>query len=104
MFFKKDRLQDMMKVGGPAGVLGFHIVSSTFVGLAMGYFLGDWLDETFGWGVRPWMIIIFLILGIVAGFRMVFQDLKKIERQEERGRESLQKRETEDGDADDPGA
>lgn len=93
-----------MKVGGTASVMGLHLVSSTFVGLAMGYFLGDWLDETFGWGVKPWAIMIFLILGIVSGFSMVIQDLKKIEREEKRGRESLQKWETEDGDADDPGA
>lgn len=104
MFFKKDRFQDFLKVGGTAGVLGLHLVSSTFVGLAMGYYFGGWLDKTFGWSVKPWTTIIFLLLGIVSGFRMVYQDLQKLQREDERGRESSQKRESGDDDADDAGA
>lgn len=92
-----------MKVGGTAGVLGLHMVSSTVVGLAMGYFLGDWLDETFGWSIRPWTTIIFLLLGIVSGFRMVYQDVQKLQREED-GFESPQKRESGDDDANGPGA
>ena len=46
-----------------ASSVGINLVLSTFVGLAMGYGL-DSLFHT-----SPWLTIIFLILGIVAGFR-----------------------------------
>lgn len=52
-----------MKVLVRAGSVGIHLVSATFVGLAIGYYLDKWL------GTRPWFIIIFLILGIITGFR-----------------------------------
>ena len=50
-----------------ASMIGIHIVTSTFVGLAMGY----WLDRLFG--SEPWLTIIFLLIGIAAGFRDLFR-------------------------------
>lgn len=44
---------------------------STFVGLAIGY----WLDKVFD--TSPWLTIIFLVLGIIAGFRELFRMAKK---------------------------
>ena len=46
-----------------ASTVGIHLVLSTFVGFGMGYFLDRFL------GTSPWFTAIFLILGIVAGFR-----------------------------------
>lgn len=46
-----------------ASSVGLNLVFSTFVGLAIGYGL-DSLFHT-----SPWLLIIFTILGIVAGFR-----------------------------------
>ena len=46
-----------------ASTVGIQLVLSTFVGFAMGYFLDRFL------GTSPWLTAIFLILGIVAGFR-----------------------------------
>jgi len=46
-----------------ASTIGINLVLSTFVGLAIGYGL-DSLFHT-----SPWLTIIFLILGIIAGFR-----------------------------------
>jgi len=42
------------------------MVAATLIGLAMGYHLDRWL------GTNPWMTLIFLCLGIVAGFRNVY--------------------------------
>ena len=50
-----------------ASSVGINLVLSTFVGLAMGYGL-DSLFHT-----SPWLTIIFLILGIIAGFRELFR-------------------------------
>ena len=46
-----------------ASTVGIQLVLSTFVGFGMGYFLDKFL------GTSPWLTAIFLILGIVAGFR-----------------------------------
>ncbi len=44
---------------------------STFVGLGIGY----WLDNVFSTG--PWLTLIFLLLGIVAGFVEIFRMIHK---------------------------
>lgn len=46
-----------------ASTVGIQLVLSTFVGFGMGYFIDKFL------GTFPWLTVIFLILGIVAGFR-----------------------------------
>lgn len=46
-----------------ASSIGINLVLSTFVGLAIGYGL-DSLFHT-----SPWLTLIFLLLGIIAGFR-----------------------------------
>lgn len=57
-----------------ASVVGLNLVSATFVGLAIGYWLDRWL------GTSPWLLLVFLVLGIVAGFRNVLQEVRKIQR------------------------
>ena len=42
------------------------MVAATFIGLAMGHYLDLWL------GTTPWLTLVFLLLGIVSGFRNVF--------------------------------
>jgi ATP synthase protein I len=55
-----------------AALMGTNMVASTVVGLAMGYFLDKWLDTA------PWMLITWLLLGIVAGFRSMYLETMKI--------------------------
>lgn len=74
MFFpRQDKPSGALEVLSTAGTIGLHLVSATFVGLAMGYFLDKWL------GTEPWLLLIFLILGIVAGFRDVFLEVRRIQ-------------------------
>lgn len=42
------------------------MVAATFIGLAMGYYLDKWL------GTDPWLTLVFLLLGIVSGFRNIY--------------------------------
>ena len=58
-----------------ASTVGLNLVLSTFIGLAMGYGL-DRLFRT-----SPWLTIIFLILGIISGFR----DLIRLARKQDNG-------------------
>lgn len=71
MFFKKwdnEYISSLMK----ASVVGIHLVTATFVGLAIGYFLDKWL------GTKPIMTIIFLLFGIAAGYKNMYMEIKGI--------------------------
>lgn len=43
--------------------LGFSVI--------IGLLVGQWLDKKFG--TEPWLLILFLIFGLVAGFRSLFR-------------------------------
>lgn len=51
--------------------LGLTLPSSIAVGLFMGYMLDKWL------GTCPWMLLLFLLLGIASGFISLFRGLKR---------------------------
>lgn len=56
--------------------VGLNLVFSTFIGLAIGYGLDKLFKVTF-----PWLTLIFLILGIISGFR----DLVRLARKQDNG-------------------
>lgn len=59
----KEDTRKALRLVGFASTLGLTIVIATFIGLA----LGLWLDRVFN--TSPWLTVIFLIVGIIAGFR-----------------------------------
>jgi F0F1-type ATP synthase assembly protein I len=50
--------------------VGADMVAATFVGAAIGYFLDKWL------GTSPWMLIVWFVLGVTAGFVMVYRRMQ----------------------------
>lgn len=56
-----------------ASTVGIHLVAATFVGL----FMGVILDTLFG--TKPWLTVIFFILGLITGFRDLFRMINKVE-------------------------
>jgi len=46
--------------------IGISMVAATCIGLYFGIYLDEWL------GTKPWMTIIWLGIGIAAGFRNIF--------------------------------
>lgn len=64
---------------GTAATMGMHMVTCPLVGAAMGYGLDRLLGTKF-------LIFVMLVLGIIAGFRCVWQDAQKLQREEERGK------------------
>ncbi len=60
-----------------AWVVGLNLVISTFVGLAMGYGLDYLMERWFGWHTKPWLTIIFLFVGIIAGFKDLIMMARK---------------------------
>ena len=55
-----------------ASTIGLHMVSGIAVGTLIGFFLDKWL------GTDPWLLIIFILAGIVAGFKNVYVDTKRL--------------------------
>ena len=71
MAFMKEDTREALKLVGLASTLGLTIVIATFIGLA----LGLWLDRVFD--TSPWLTVIFLLLGIIAGFRNFYRFMSK---------------------------
>jgi ATP synthase protein I len=69
--FMKEDTRKALKLVGLASTLGLTIVIATFIGLA----LGLWLDKVFT--TSPWLTVIFLILGIIAGFSNFYRFMSK---------------------------
>jgi ATP synthase protein I len=59
-----------------ASTVGMNLVISTLVGGLIGYGLDYAMDKWFGIQTAPWLLFIFTIFGIIAGFR----DLVRIAR------------------------
>ncbi|MCL5976912.1 MAG: AtpZ/AtpI family protein [Nitrospirae bacterium] len=57
-----------------ASSVGIHLVVSTFIGLAIGYAL----DKLFG--TSPYLTVIFLVIGIIAGFMELVRVARKQEK------------------------
>ena len=51
--------------------VGLAVALSIFIGLAIGL----WLDRKFG--TAPWLMLVFLVMGIVAGYRNIALAIKK---------------------------
>lgn len=64
---KKGLLRQLLA----ASQIGLHMVAATFAGLAIGYFLDKFFETS------PALTIIFLLIGIAAGFIELFRFAKK---------------------------
>jgi len=53
--------------------LGLSMALAIFIGLAIGVYLDRYVFHT-----TPWLTLIFLLLGIIAGFRNIALAIKKI--------------------------
>ncbi len=62
---------------GRASLMGLHLVSGMIVGALLGYALDRWLD------MFPWGSAIGFLFGIIAGFRNVWIDARRLVRQSE---------------------
>lgn len=71
MFFKgidKEYWNSLLK----ASLIGIHLVTTSVLGLALGYFLDKWLETT------PWLTMALFLLGVVAGFKNMFHEVKSL--------------------------
>jgi ATP synthase protein I len=66
-----DKDRKLIRTLGVLSTVGLTMVFATVIGL----FVGLWLDGKLG--TTPWMTALFLLLGIIAGFRNLFVHVKK---------------------------
>ena len=74
---KKKVLSDNEESGsfmGNAFKLGTELVAAVAVGTIIGFILDNWFDT------KPWLIIIFFFVGVVAGITNVIRSAKKIQK------------------------
>ncbi len=62
-----------------ASSVGIQLVAATFAGLAIGY----GLDHLFG--TFPWLTFIFLVIGIISGFRELLRVARKVDKSDNDG-------------------
>lgn len=55
-----------------AALMGTNFVAHTIVGLVFGYYCDKWFDTS------PWGLLFWLIMGIIAGFRIMYLDAMKM--------------------------
>lgn len=67
----QDEGRGVLKGLATLASLGITLVVATFIGLAIGIYL----DKKFS--TKPWLTIIFLILGIAAGFKNIYTVIRK---------------------------
>ncbi|WP_461830158.1 AtpZ/AtpI family protein [Aquifex sp.] len=77
-----------------ATTVGLNLVGGIIAGLLVGWGF-DWaMENWFGVKTAPWGLMFFFFIGIIAGFKNAYVDLKKIERElkssEEKGEEDSQ--------------
>jgi ATP synthase protein I len=68
---EKDR--KFIRMIGVLSTVGITLVAATVIGFYAGYAL----DRFFG--TSPWLMLVFLVLGIAAGFKNLFDQVKKIQ-------------------------
>lgn len=79
---KVDGAKRLVSLMGRYGTIGLQMGLSVAIGLVIGVALDRYL------GTAPWMALIFLILGVIAGFVALFRLAKEIQKDQDfRGEE-----------------
>lgn len=52
--------------------LGLEMGIAVAIGLGMGYLLDRWL------GTKPWLMLVFILLGVAAGFKGMFDAARRV--------------------------
>ncbi len=72
--------QQAMRSAGRASSIGIELAAGTLMGLGGGW----WLDKKFG--TDPYLTLLGLIIGAMAGFKALLQVAKQLQEEEKRSR------------------
>ncbi|HIQ31295.1 MAG TPA: hypothetical protein EYH49_03925 [Aquifex aeolicus] len=59
-------------------MVGLDIVGGIIAGLLVGYFFDIATKKWLGYDTSPWGLLFFFFIGIVAGFKNAFTDMKRL--------------------------
>ncbi|MGB9715012.1 MAG: AtpZ/AtpI family protein [Thermodesulfovibrionales bacterium] len=82
-----EKEKPLLKQLWEASTVGLNLVISTIVGGLIGYGLDYAMENWFGIKTKPWLLFIFALLGIIAGFRDLFRIASK--KENESGKKDL---------------
>ena len=71
-YLPKDK--DPKSYMGIAFKMSAELISAVAVGTIIGFILDNWF------GTKPWLILIFFFVGVIAGILNVFRSAKKMQR------------------------
>jgi len=84
--FERPTLPSAGVPGSMRGVrtmsLAFSAGISLITPIVIGALGGNWLDQRFG--TSPWLTLILLLIGIIAGFTQLVRIMQRIEREEDK--------------------
>ena len=69
---KKDQRKEITRALSLFSQIGFNIIACVAVGIVLGRLLDNWL------GTSPWLLIVFILLGIAAAFKSIVDIAKKL--------------------------
>ncbi len=77
-FLKKEDKESKSKglFMGSAFRLGTELIAAVVVGTIIGFILDNWFDT------KPWFIIIFFIIGVIAGMLNVIRVAKRMQKED----------------------
>lgn len=71
---EKKQKREFVRLISVASTVGIQIVLSTLIGFGIGYYLDEYLLPRFlPFSTSPWLTIIFMLIGIAAGFTYLFK-------------------------------
>ena len=71
---KSSKNEESSSNMGTAFKLSTELVSAVAVGTIIGFILDNWF------GTKPWLILIFFFVGVIAGIMNVFRSAKKMQK------------------------
>ena len=77
-----------------AAIIGLHLASGAIIGILIGFYLDKWL------GTKPWLLIVFTVVGIAAGLKNVIKDTRLLLKKVNEADEAKFARKNEDADND----
>jgi ATP synthase protein I len=72
--FLKEETRKYIKLLAMASTMGISMVMAMVIAIAIGYYIDKWFQTS------PVFFLIFMVLGIVAGFRNIYVIMKRTEK------------------------
>ena len=71
---KSSKSEESSSSMGTAFKMSTELVAAVVVGTIIGFILDNWF------GTKPWLILIFFFVGVIAGIMNVFKSAKKMQK------------------------